>query len=160
MVEDMSDAEIWALRRGGDDIRKIYAAYEAALRHAGQPTVVLAQTIKGSMLGPHFESRNATHQMKKLGREDLQAFRDRLQIPLGDSELDADLPPYVRLEPGSAELDYLHERRRQLGGCLPRRTVPAAPCDCQPTRRTTSCGGAQGGSPWPPRWRSSACSRA
>ena len=127
MVEHMTDGEIWALKRGGDDIRKIYAAYDTALHHAGQPTVVLAQTIKGSMLGPHFESRNATHQMKKLGPEDLKAFRDRLQIPLGDSELDADLPPYVGLEPGSAELDYLHERRRQLGGYLPRRTVPAAP---------------------------------
>jgi pyruvate dehydrogenase E1 component len=127
MVEHMTDAEIWALKRGGHDTRKIYAAYEAALRHAGQPTVVLAQTIKGSMLGPHFESRNATHQMKKLGLEDLKAFRDRLQIPLDESELDADLPPYIRLEPGSAELDYLHERRRQLGGYLPWRTVPAAP---------------------------------
>ena len=127
MVEHMTDAEIWALKRGGHDIRKIYAAYGAALRHAGQPTVVLAQTIKGSMLGPHFESRNATHQMKKLRPQDLKAFRDRLQIPLDDSELDADLPPYIRLEPGSEELDYLHERRCQLGGYLPRRTVPAAP---------------------------------
>jgi pyruvate dehydrogenase E1 component len=126
-VEDMTDAEIWALKRGGHDIRKIYAAYDAALQHAGQPTVVLAQTIKGSMLGPHFESRNATHQMKKLSQGDLKAFRDRLQIPLGDGELDAELPPYIRLEPGSAELDYLHERRRQLGGHLPRRTVLAAP---------------------------------
>ena len=127
MVEHMTDAEIWALKRGGHDIRKVYAAYDAALHHAGQPTAVLAQTIKGSMLGPHFESRNATHQMKKLRSGDLKAFRDRLQIPIGDSELDADLPPYIRLEPGSAELDYLHECRRQLGGYLPRRTGPAAP---------------------------------
>ena len=127
MVEHMTDAEIWALRRGGHDTRKVYAAYDAALQNKGQPTVVLAQTIKGWMLGPHFESRNATHQMKKLRPEDLKAFRDRLQIPLDDAELDAELPPYIRLEPGSAELDYLHERRRQLGGYLPRRSVSSVP---------------------------------
>ena len=127
MVEPMTDAEIWALQRGGHDIRKVYAAYDAALQHQGQPTVVLAQTIKGWMLGPHFESRNATHQMKKLGREDLKAFRDRLQIPLPDGRLDADLPPYVTFAPRSDEADYLHERRRSLGGYLPSRSVSAAP---------------------------------
>jgi pyruvate dehydrogenase E1 component len=127
MVEPMTDAEIWSLKRGGHDIRKVYAAYDAALQHAGRPTVVLAQTIKGWMLGPHFESRNATHQMKKLSLEDLKTLRDRLHIPLLDSQLDADLPPYVRPASGSDELNYLHERRRQLGGYLPRRTVKAAP---------------------------------
>jgi pyruvate dehydrogenase E1 component len=124
MVEGMSDAEIWGLKRGGHDIRKVYAAYDAAMRHRGQPTVVLAQTIKGWTLGSHFESRNSTHQMKKLTLEDLRAFRDRLEIPVVDSYLDADLPPYLPLPSGSPELEYLHERRRVLGGYLPRRSVP------------------------------------
>jgi pyruvate dehydrogenase E1 component len=127
LVEDMTDAEIWGLRRGGHDSRKIYAAYDAALRHRGQPTVILAQTIKGWMLGPHFESRNSTHQMKRLTADDLRAFRDRLGIPLGDDQLDPDLPPYVSLPPGSRELEYLHQRRRDLGGYLPSRSVTNAP---------------------------------
>jgi pyruvate dehydrogenase E1 component len=126
LVEDMTDAEIWGLGRGGHDSRKVYAAYHAALRHRGQPTVVLAQTIKGWMLGSHFESRNSTHQMKKLSADDLRVFRDRLGIPLRDSQLDPDLPPYVSLEAGSIELEYLHERRRLLGGYMPRRTVSPA----------------------------------
>ena len=122
----MTDAEIWGLKRGGHDSRKVYAAYDAALRHRGQPTVVLAQTIKGWTLGSHFESRNSTHQMKKLTLEDLRAFRDRLEMPLRDSHLEADLPPYVPLPLGSPEVEYLRERRRLLGGNLPRRTVPPA----------------------------------
>jgi pyruvate dehydrogenase E1 component len=126
LVEDMTDAEIWGLRRGGHDSRKVYAAYDAALHHSGQPTVVLAQTIKGWTLGSHFESRNSTHQMKKLTLEDLRTFRDRLGMPLRDSHLDADLPPYVPLPAGSRELEYLHERRRLLGGYMPRRTVAPA----------------------------------
>jgi pyruvate dehydrogenase E1 component len=127
MVAKMPDAEIWGLRRGGHDNRKVYAAYDAALRHRGQPTVVLAHTIKGWMLGSHFESRNSTHQMKRLSADDLRAFRDRLGIPLRDSQLDPDLPPYVNLSGGSVELEYLHERRRALGGYLPSRTVAPAP---------------------------------
>ena len=127
MVENMTDAEIWSLRRGGHDTRKVYAAYDAALRHRGQPTVVLAKTIKGWTLGSHFESRNSTHQMKKLNVEDLRAFRDLLGIPVPDSRLDADLPPYTTLEEGSVELEYLHARRRRLGGYLPKRAVSAAP---------------------------------
>jgi pyruvate dehydrogenase E1 component len=126
MVDGMTDAEIWGLKRGGHDSRKVYAAYDAALRHRGQPTVVLAQTIKGWTLGSHFESRNSTHQMKKLSLEDLRTFRDRLEMPLLDSDLDADLPPYLPLPSGSPELEYLHERRRILGGNLPRRTVAPA----------------------------------
>jgi pyruvate dehydrogenase E1 component len=127
MVEGMSDAEIWGLRRGGHDVRKVYAAYHAALRHRGRPTVVLAQTIKGWTLGSHFESRNSTHQMKKLTADDLRAFRDRLDIPVPDSELDPDLPPYVHFTAGSTELAYLHERRRELGGYLPCRSGAIAP---------------------------------
>ena len=126
MVAPMTDAEIWGLKRGGHDSRKVYAAYDAAVRHRGQPTVVLAQTIKGWTLGSHFESRNSTHQMKKLTLEDLRAFRDRLELPLRDSHLDADLPPYLPLPSGSPEVEYLRERRRLLGGNVPRRTVPPA----------------------------------
>ncbi len=127
MVDGMTDAEVWGLKRGGHDSRKVYAAYDAALRHRGQPTVVLAQTIKGWTLGSHFESRNSTHQMKKLTHDDLWAFRNRLELPLRDSDLDADLPPYLPLPSGSRELEYLHERRRELGGDLPRRSVSSAP---------------------------------
>jgi pyruvate dehydrogenase E1 component len=127
MVDAMSDAEIWGLKRGGHDSRKVYAAYDAALRHRGQPTVVLAQTIKGWTLGRHFESRNSTHQMKRLTLEDLRAFRDRLGIPVRDSQLDPGLPPYVKPATGSVELEYLHERRHHLGGHLPSRTVSTAP---------------------------------
>jgi pyruvate dehydrogenase E1 component len=123
LVEELTDAEIRGLRRGGHDRRKVYAAYRAALEHRGQPTVVLAQTVKGSMLGPHFESRNSTHQMKKLSLDDLRAFRDRLEIPLRDDQIDGDQPPYVGFAAGSAELAYLHERRRELGGSLPSRPV-------------------------------------
>ncbi len=124
MVANMTDAEIWGLKRGGHDAQKVFAAYDAAVRHRGQPTVILAQTIKGWTLGSHFESRNSTHQMKKLTLEHLRAFRDRLAIPLTDSQLDASLPPYVKLEDGSLELEYLHARRRSLGGYLPKRIVP------------------------------------
>ena len=80
MVEDMTDEEIWGLQRGGHDYRKLYAAYKAATEHTGQPTVILAKTIKGWTLGSHFEGRNATHQMKKLTLDDLRGFRDRLHI--------------------------------------------------------------------------------
>ncbi|MEO8501864.1 MAG: pyruvate dehydrogenase (acetyl-transferring), homodimeric type [Vicinamibacteria bacterium] len=127
MVEAMTDAEIWGLKRGGHDSRKVYAAYDAAVRHRGQPTVVLAQTIKGWTLGSHFESRNSTHQMKKLSLDDLRAFRDRLEMPLVDSLLDADLPPYLPLPSGSREEEYLHHRRQRLGGYLPQRSVAPAP---------------------------------
>ena len=127
MVASMTDAEIWGLKRGGHDTRKVYAAYDAALRHRGQPTVILAQTIKGWTLGSHFESRNSTHQMKKLTLEDLRTFRDRLAIPVPDSHLDPDLPPYVELEHGSVELEYLHARRHDLGGYLPRRVLATTP---------------------------------
>src|SRR3954465_8723739 len=94
MVEHLSDKEIWNLSRGGHDYRKVYAAYKAAMDHKGQPTVILAKTIKGWTLGSHFEGRNSTHQMKKLTAEDLAAFRDRLYLDIPDSALDKTLPPY------------------------------------------------------------------
>lgn len=122
LVEGMSDAQIWGLKRGGHDYRKIYAAYAAAIAHKGQPTVILAKTIKGYGLGKAFEGRNATHQMKKLTLENLKSFRDDLDIPISDAALEADpyQPPYFRPE-SSPELDYMHERRKALGGYIPER---------------------------------------
>ena len=121
LVQDFSDDQIWALKRGGHDEQKIYAAFDAATKHKGQPTVILAKTIKGYALGQSFEGRNATHQMKKMSLEDLIAFRDRLQIPISDAQLDKYLPPYFRPDADSAESQYLLERRRELGGFMPNR---------------------------------------
>jgi pyruvate dehydrogenase E1 component len=129
MVEHMSDDEIWNLRRGGHDYRKLYAAYKAATEHAGQPTVILAKTIKGWALGPHFAGRNATHQMKKLALGDLKLLRDRLRIPISDAQLEADpyLPPYYHPGEDSDALQYLREHRLRLGGSVPQRRVTATP---------------------------------
>lgn len=123
LVSDMSDADIWALKRGGHDYRKIYAAYQAAVSHKGQPTVIIAKTIKGYGLGKSFEGRNATHQMKKLKIEDLKRFRDEMRVPISDAELEKDpyMPPYFKPADSSPELQYMHERRKQLGGYLPER---------------------------------------
>lgn len=123
LVSDMSDADIWALKRGGHDYRKIYAAYQAAVNHKGQPTVIIAKTIKGYGLGKSFEGRNATHQMKKLKIEDLKRFRDEMRVPISDAELEKDpyMPPYFKPADSAPELEYMHERRRQLGGYLPER---------------------------------------
>jgi pyruvate dehydrogenase E1 component len=123
LVANMTDPEIWNLKRGGHDYRKVYAAYQAALEHHGQPTVILAKTIKGYGLGPHFAGRNATHQMKKMTLEDLKLFRDELRIPIADSALEADpyLPPYYHPGQDAPEIQYLLERRRQLGGFVPER---------------------------------------
>ncbi|RKN45809.1 pyruvate dehydrogenase (acetyl-transferring), homodimeric type [Streptomyces hoynatensis] len=128
MAEGLSDADLVRLGqgRGGHDARKVYAAYKAAVEHRGQPTVILAQTIKGWMLGPSFEGRNATHQMKKLTKADARAFRDRLELPIPDSELEG-LPPYYLPSADSPEMRYMAERRQALGGDLPRRVVRAKP---------------------------------
>src|SRR5436309_12801030 len=119
----MSDTEIWNLKRGGHDYRKVYAAYRAATEHKGQPTVILAKTIKGYSLGAHFQGRNATHQMKKLAIEDLKYFRDAIRIPVSDEELEKNpyLPPYFHPGPEAPEIRYMLERRRALGGFVPER---------------------------------------
>ncbi len=127
MVADWSDDRIWALRRGGLDYRKVYAAYKAATEHNGRPTVILAKTIKGWTLGSHFEGRNATHQMKKMTVEDLKAFRDTLHIPVTDEQIDPYLPPYYRPAPDSKEFKYLMQRREQLGGSVPTRRKVSRP---------------------------------
>ncbi|WP_425565554.1 transketolase-like TK C-terminal-containing protein, partial [Paenarthrobacter ilicis] len=123
MVADLDDEQIWGLKRGGHDYRKVYAAYKAATEFKGKPTVILAKTVKGYGLGPHFEGRNATHQMKKLTMEDLKAFRDHLRIPISDDQLDADLyrPPYYHPGMDAPEIKYLMERRAELGGFVPER---------------------------------------
>jgi pyruvate dehydrogenase E1 component len=123
MVGNMTDPEIWNLKRGGHDYRKVYAAYQAATEHHGQPTVILAKTIKGYGLGPHFAGRNATHQMKKMTLDDLKLFRDELRIPITDEALEKNpyLPPYYHPGQDAPEIQYLMERRRQLGGFLPER---------------------------------------
>jgi pyruvate dehydrogenase E1 component len=123
MVEDWTDDQIWALRRGGHDYRKMYTAYKAATETKGAPTVVLACTIKGYDLGSHFAGRNATHQMKKMTVDDLKAFRDRLDIPVTDAELEANpyQAPYYNPGPDDERIQYLLERRRALGGFTPER---------------------------------------
>jgi pyruvate dehydrogenase E1 component len=131
MVEDMTDDQIAKLSRGGHDYRKVYAAFESARKHTGQPTVILAHTIKGWTL-ESFEGRNATHQMKKLSVADLKAFRDRLHLPISDADLEADLPPYYHPGEKSDEIQYMRERREALGGHTPKRVVRAKPLP-QPT---------------------------
>ncbi|MEJ4099316.1 pyruvate dehydrogenase (acetyl-transferring), homodimeric type [Corynebacterium mastitidis] len=131
LVEDMTDDEIWALRRGGHDYRKIYAAYKRALETTDRPTVILAHTIKGYGLGHNFEGRNATHQMKKLTLDDLKLFRDKQGIPISDEELEKNpkLPPYFHPGEDSPEIKYMKERRRELGGFLPERREKYEPLE-------------------------------
>ncbi len=125
IVEDLSDAELEALPRGGHDYRKLYAAYKQATETTGRPTVILAKTVKGWTLGDSVESRNSTHQIKKMSPAQLTTLRDRLHLSdvLTDQDLEADDPPYLRLPEGSPEHQYLIDRRRALGGPLPSRRV-------------------------------------
>ena len=128
MVADWSDEDVWwKLKRGGHDYHKVYAAYKAAMEHTGQPTVILAKTIKGYSLGSHFSGRNATHQMKKLTLDDLKGFRDTLQIPISDEQLEKDpyLPPYFHPGTDDPAIQYVMERRTKLGGFMPRRRTEA-----------------------------------
>jgi pyruvate dehydrogenase E1 component len=133
MVEHLSDDQIRNLPRGGHDYRKVYAAFRAATEHVGQPTVILAHTIKGWTLGKDFEGRNATHQMKKLTKPELKELRDRLYLDISDSALEADLPPYYHPGEDSDEVQYMKERRAALGGAVPRRLVRAAPLTLPPS---------------------------
>ena len=123
MVEHLSDEQIRGLPRGGHDYRKVYAGFDAATRTVGQPTVILAHTIKGWTLGKDFEGRNATHQMKKLTKSELKEMRDRLYLEIPDSALEGDLPPYFHPGEDSDEIAYMRERRAKLGGAVPRRVV-------------------------------------
>ncbi len=119
MVADMSDDEVWRLRRGGHDVNKVYAAYAAAVSHQGQPTVILAKTVKGYGMGEAGEGMNITHQQKKMDVAALKQFRDRFNIPIPDDEI-AEVP-FFRPAEDSIEVRYLKERRAALGGFLPQR---------------------------------------
>jgi pyruvate dehydrogenase E1 component len=130
MVAGMSDAEIWALTRGGHDPNKIYAAYAAASKHKGQPTVILAKTVKGYGMGEAGEGQNITHQQKKMGEASLGEFRDRFSLPITDSEL-KDIP-FLRFAEDSVEMKYLRERRAALGGSLPSRRIKSAALEVPP----------------------------
>jgi len=123
MVEHLSDDEIWNLQRGGHDSQKVYAAFHAAQNHLGQPTVLLVKTVKGFGMGKVGEGKNNVHQTKKLADEDIKAFRDRFNIPIPDSQI-AELPFYKPAD-DTPEMKYLHERRKALGGYLPKRREKA-----------------------------------
>jgi pyruvate dehydrogenase E1 component len=127
MVANWSNEQIWGLKRGGHDYRKLFAAYTAAMEPNGKPTVILAKTVKGWTLGSTFEGRNSTHQMKKMSLEDIVTFRDRLGIPLADDKLDKYTPAYYKPAPDSEEAKYLAERRAALGGSIPRRRSVSKP---------------------------------
>src|ERR671914_1266128 len=131
LIDGLSDADVVALAvdRGGHDLRKVHAAYRAAVDHQGQPTVIIAQTIKGRGLGREFEARNATHQMKKFVRGTLNTFRDRLGIDVPDEALEKGYPPYYRPPEDSDLHKYLLERRRDLGGPVPARVDRSGPLE-------------------------------
>ncbi|HNI09417.1 MAG TPA: pyruvate dehydrogenase (acetyl-transferring), homodimeric type, partial [Thiobacillaceae bacterium] len=125
MVAAMSDEDIWRLNRGGHDPHKVFAAYAAAVKHTGQPTVILAKTIKGYGMGASGEAQNPTHQAKKMALADLKAFRDRFQIPIPDDQLEK--LPFYRPAEDSPEMKYLQARRAALGGYVPTRRTKAEP---------------------------------
>src|SRR6185436_12063073 len=125
MVNHLTDEQLKKMYRGGHDSRKVYAAYKAATEHKGQPTVILAKTIKGYGLGEAGEGRNITHQQKKLNEKELREFRARFNIPISDEDIAE--TPFYRPAADSPETKYLLERRKALGGFLPKRTVKAQP---------------------------------
>ena len=125
LVHHLTDEQLRKLMRGGHDTRKVYAAYKAATEHKGSPTVILAKTIKGYGLGEAGEGRNISHNQKKMNEKELREFRERFKVPIGDDEI-AEMPFY-RPAPDSAETKYLLERRKKLGGFLPKRIVNAPP---------------------------------
>ncbi|HMC46370.1 MAG TPA: alpha-ketoglutarate dehydrogenase, partial [Caballeronia sp.] len=124
LASHLSDEDIDGLRRGGHDVRKLHAAYAKALSHRGQPTVILAKTMKGFGMGTSGQGRMTTHQQKKLGFDDLKAFRDRFRLPLSDADVEA--VKFYKPAENSPEMQYLHARRAGLGGYLPRRRRAAS----------------------------------
>ena len=125
MVANMSDEDIWRLNRGGHDPHKVYAAYAAAAEHTGQPTVILAKTVKGYGMGEAGEGQNITHSQKKMGEEALKAFRDRFNIPVSDKDIAG--APFYRFAEDSEEMKYMRARRESLGGYMPVRKDMASP---------------------------------
>jgi pyruvate dehydrogenase E1 component len=142
MVANMSDDDIWMLNRGGHDPLKVFNAYQAAMAHKGQPTVILAKTIKGYGMGKSGEGLNITHQQKKLDDDALKDFRDRFNIPVSDADIGS--VPYYRPADGSEELKYLQERRKALGGYLPQRRPKADSLNVPPLAAFASLLGASG----------------
>ncbi len=132
IAKQYSDEQLQKLTRGGHDPVKVYAAYKAAVEHTGSPTVILAQTIKGYGMGEAGEGRNITHQQKKLNEEELYEFRSRFGIPIGDGEVQE--APFYRPHEDSREITYLQERRKQLGGYLPRRVAQVQPLQLPPEK--------------------------
>ena len=130
LVADLSDDEVWNLNRGGHDPVKVYAAYAAAVAHKGQPTLILAKTVKGYGMGESGEGQMIAHQAKKMTEEALKQFRDRFQIPLTDAEL-LELP-FIKLPEDSEEMQYLRAHRQALGGFLPQRRQKSAPLEIPP----------------------------
>ena len=129
MVEHMTDDQIRKLPRGGHDYRKVYAAFDAAAKHAGQPTVILAKTVKGWTI-PSLEGKNATHQMKKLTLDNIKTYRDAMRLPISDRDIDEHyekngVAPFFHPGEDSPEIEYMRERRKTLGGSLPERRVKA-----------------------------------
>ena len=133
LVSELSDEDIWRLNRGGHDPFKVFAAYDEATKHEGQPTVILAKTIKGYGMGEAGEAQNITHQQKKMDLEAVRHFRDRFQIPIPDDQIEH--VPFLRFKEGSPEFEYLKARRKELGGDRPRRRrkvadpLPALPLE-------------------------------
>ncbi len=130
MVASWSDDDIWRLNRGGHDPHKVYAAYHAATHHKGQPTVILAKTIKGYGMGEAGEAQMPTHQQKKMGTTSLMAFRDRFKLPLTDEQLEK--LEYIKPAKDSPEYKYIRERRDALGGDIPTRRRKAVPLEVPP----------------------------
>ena len=127
MVADMSDGDLWRLKRGGHDPDKVYAAFAAAVKHKGQPTVILAKTVKGYGMGEAGEGQNPTHNQKKMGEDALRHFRDRFNIPIPNDELAA--APFFRPPPDSELVQYIKDRRAALGGSLPTRNQRPNPLE-------------------------------
>ncbi|MAZ66650.1 MAG: pyruvate dehydrogenase (acetyl-transferring), homodimeric type [Kangiellaceae bacterium] len=119
LVSDLTDDDIWALKRGGHDPLKVYAAYNQAVNHTGQPTVILAHTVKGYGMGDAAEGKNIAHQVKKLDVEQVRHYRDSINAPISDEDLEK--APFFRPADDSPEMQYLHEKRKALGGYLPKR---------------------------------------
>jgi len=130
MVSHMSDDDIWRLNRGGHDPHKIYAAYAAAVKHLGQPTVILAKTVKGYGMGEAGEGQNITHQQKKMGTASIRAFRDRFEVPIPDEKLEE--VPFYRPPDDSPEMKYLRERISAMGGSVPARRRKSAALELPP----------------------------
>src|ERR1700751_2079546 len=124
LVADLSDEQVWKLNRGGHDPFKVYAAYAAAVKHKGQPTVILPKTVKGYGMGESGEGQMIAHQAKKMTQDALRGFRDRFQVPVADEDLAK--VPFIRLPEDSPEMKYFRAQRERLGGSLPQRRRKSA----------------------------------